>query len=688
MGQYYHKKKWISLIISILRNATVADYETTQDFINEYEDCELTFYIRTKETDYSYIKIYPNWKDEKKRLSSISIPYLTCNNTNLMSEFIEPFLVALSQFLPEEERLQLPHSWKENENEENFQSVNNDPEIREIATKEKIKKDIIVNFEFDIEECDNDELRINGKRTGTFGGGQQKSIVIQKNWIPWIISTLRNLSVDNYQTGVESIINKCGTCQLTLSICLIGDGYSYIKIFPMWKDEKKISPALEIPFFPCHTKNEQSHTLKGVGTYTRFEFNFEELDNDLKIMSEFIEPFLVALSQFLPKEDRKKLSPPWSPKGELRINTRTGSDYGAGSWDSWDSVVIKKEWIPWIITTLRNATEEDFCPPEWRRYFKNAYEDCTLGICVWLEHDLYYSHIEIFPRWKDEKRWTPAIEIPYRYGNKARAMSEFIEPFLVELSQFLTEEEREKLPPRVRMMRDKVKPQEYFDERFNKDSQNLKKILQTYHRDIETDEHRAEPDIRAFKYQIYTYAFYKFYTGYSLGLDMPELLPEVDLILRHLIDAQEGTDNYEDMETILYFIVLFNRTEFLDDYKKLLQKSEQRDFYLDYLMVTVDPTWQLHTQKLRCPKHTQPLYEVVMLSKENKAEAVQRLRRYLKRQWILTLRKGVITHHDLKDNNYRGFWCIAAAALVKALKLDDTELKDCKYYPYDMAHFC
>ena len=682
------KKKWISLIISILRNATVADYETTQDFINEYEDCELTFYIRTKETDYSYIKIYPNWKDEKKRLSSISIPYLTRNNTNLMSEFIEPFLVALSQFLPEEERLQLPHPWKENKNEENFQSVNNDLEIREIATKEKIKKDIIVNFEFDIEECGNDELRINGKRTGTFGGGQQKSIVIQKNWIPWIISTLRNLSVDNYQTGVESIINKWGTCQLTLSICLIGDGYSYIKIFPMWEDEKKISPALEIPFFPCHTKNEQSYTLKGVGTYTRFEFNFEELDNDLKIMSEFIEPFLVALSQFLPEEDRKKLPPPWSPKGELRINTRTGSRFGAGSWQSWDSVVIKKEWIPWIITTLRNLTYRDYCLGE-QDYIECEYEDCTLIISLYI-FEKGGSFIKIGRLWKNEKRRTSAIEIPYydAAGNKAKLMSEFIEPFLVELSQFLTEEEREKLPPRVRMMRDKVKPQEYFDERFNKDSQNLKEILQTYHRDIETDEHRAEPDIRAFEYQIYTYAFYKFYTGYSLGVDMPELLPEVDLILRNLIDAQDGTDNYEDMETILYFIVLFNRTEFLNDYKKLLQKSEQRDFYLDYLVQTVDPTWQLHTQKLRCPKHTQPLYEVVMLSKENKAEAVQRLRRYLKRQWILTLRKGVITHHDLKDNNYRGFWCIAAAALVKALKLDDTELKDCKYYPYDMAHFC
>lgn len=26
--------------------------------------------------------------------------------------------------------------------------------------------------------------------------------------------------------------------------------------------------------------------------------------------------------------------------------------------------------------------------------------------------------------------------------------------------------------------------------------------------------------------------------------------------------------------------------------------------------------------------------------------------------------------------------------MVKALELDDRELRDCKYYPYDMAHFC
>ena len=238
-------------------------------------------------------------------------------------------------------------------------------------------------------------------------------------------------------------------------------------------------------------------------------------------------------------------------------------------------------------------------------------------------------------------------------------------------------------------MRDTVKSEEYFRERFTKDSENLKEQLQDYHNDIEIGPHPEKFNIESYKHFIYINAFLKFNSGYSLGLDMEGLLPEVHLMVRNLIDIQKMRNvGYSEMEDILYFIILFNLSEYLDEYKELLKKSTMRDFYLDSLMQTLDSSWQIRTEKLWCPKHTQPLYEVIMLSKENKAEAVQRLRRYLKRQWILTLRKGVITHHDLKDDNYRGFWCIASAALVKALKLDDTELKDCKYYPYDMAHFC
>ena len=125
-----------------------------------------------------------------------------------------------------------------------------------------------------------------------------------------------------------------------------------------------------------------------------FEYNFEELDNN-----------------------------------ELRINGK--SSYT----DEWDTIIIKKEWISWIITTLRNLTYEDY--NTWQKGIENDYEDCELLILVYLFEG----------EWKDEERITPAIKIPYLSWNKRLLMSEFIEPFLVALSQFLTEEERGKLPP-------------------------------------------------------------------------------------------------------------------------------------------------------------------------------------------------------------------------------------------------
>ena len=231
-------------------------------------------------------------------------------------------------------------------------------------------------------------------------------------------------------------------------------------------------------------------------------------------------------------------------------------------------------------------------------------------------------------------------------------------------------------------MRDTVKTEEYFRERYNKDASDLAEQMSKYK---EVISHPDKYNVWSFKYDIYMEAAAKFYAGYSLGLGMKELLPEVDLIITNLIDTMEERDSgYDDMALIIYLIILF------DEYKELLIKSEYWDVYLENLIQILDPTWQISTEELCCPKYTNAVsvYEVVVLSKENKAEAVQRLKKYLKRQWFMSLTEGVITNRNLKTGWYRGYWCVAAAALVKALKLDDTELKDCKYYPYDMAHFC
>ena len=63
------------------------------------------------------------------------------------------------------------------------------------------------------------------------------------------------------------------------------------------------------------------------------------------------------------------------------------------------------------------------------------------------------------------------------------------------------------------------------------------------------------------------------------------------------------------------------------------------------------------------------------------------LKKYLEKEWFKTLKEGLITNQQLQKGMYRGYWCLESAVLVKTLKLDDTELKDCKYYPYDMAHY-
>ena len=71
-----------------------------------------------------------------------------------------------------------------------------------------------VNFEFNFEELDNNELRINGRRTDSYGVAMWDSIIIKKEWISWIITTLRNLTYEDYNTWQRRIINDYEDCRL------------------------------------------------------------------------------------------------------------------------------------------------------------------------------------------------------------------------------------------------------------------------------------------------------------------------------------------------------------------------------------------------------------------------------------------------------------------------------------------
>ena len=97
-----------------------------------------------------------------------------------------------------------------------------------------------VNFEFNFEELDNNELRINGRRTDSYGVAMWDSIIIKKEWISWIITTLRNLTWLDYNSGEKEIVKEYDDCELAIIMFLLEGEYSFIKIFPVWKDEVDI----------------------------------------------------------------------------------------------------------------------------------------------------------------------------------------------------------------------------------------------------------------------------------------------------------------------------------------------------------------------------------------------------------------------------------------------------------------
>ena len=71
------------------------------------------------------------------------------------------------------------------------------------------------------------------------------TIIIKKEWISWIITTLRNLTWMDYNSGGKEIVKEYDDCELAIIMFLLEGEYSFIKIFPIWKDEERITGSVK-----------------------------------------------------------------------------------------------------------------------------------------------------------------------------------------------------------------------------------------------------------------------------------------------------------------------------------------------------------------------------------------------------------------------------------------------------------
>ena len=133
-----------------------------------------------------------------------------------------------------------------------------------------------------------------------------------------------------------------------------------------------------------------------------------------------------------------------------------------------------------------------------------------------------------------------------------------------------------------------------------------------------------------------------------------------------------------------------NFMQLVDYVQRLDEEAKPADWTPDLLLWFLlnsrlkDNEKRTHAQKLGFPRECKGLYKVTQAT-DSKA-ALKALKDYIGKWYNLNKDAPWYNSH-LKKNCYSGYWAWEVAAVAKVMHIDDTDLKDNPYYPYDMVHW-
>ncbi len=225
-------------------------------------------------------------------------------------------------------------------------------------------------------------------------------------------------------------------------------------------------------------------------------------------------------------------------------------------------------------------------------------------------------------------------------------------------------------------MRDKIKDIEYFNSFIDEETERVEFFLENLESG-EVDPERIHP----VKSMVHDLKLGIMVAKYSKGDNLSTLEKEY-LDLLHGWKETWEPDYYNKNLKMISLGVLFDADKtFATGIREMLKKSDIDDWLLNFLLDSWDNEQMNGDSKLLFPKSFSRLQEVVFA--ENKVEI---LKKYLTDDWY-NEDCGCYAAHKSKQNIYYGYWSFEAGAVSKILKLDDDNLKDVSYYPYDLVHY-
>ncbi|WP_158701659.1 PoNe immunity protein domain-containing protein [Lentibacillus sp. Marseille-P4043] len=237
------------------------------------------------------------------------------------------------------------------------------------------------------------------------------------------------------------------------------------------------------------------------------------------------------------------------------------------------------------------------------------------------------------------------------------------------------------------MVRDKMKNEKYYIDYIEEENERIAKFESM----VELLTKNRGPNDKGVKkgnYHIYGLKFSKLTAMYSLGVSLEEIkefYPEVVNIMEKAWNSDSG---YVEM---LWMLSIGNMLK-IDDKQfdrlvKLIEIQKVEDFLYDYLIQAKQTkNWQQITGNLLYETPYLTLKQIIESNDKNYQSTT--LKKYLEIDWYEGHDDmGWYASHNSKHDIYSGYWSFESGAIAQILKLNDNDLKNTTYYPYDMVHY-
>ncbi len=175
---------------------------------------------------------------------------------------------------------------------------------------------------------------------------------------------------------------------------------------------------------------------------------------------------------------------------------------------------------------------------------------------------------------------------------------------------------------------------------------------------------------------------------YSIGQNVTNIKTDIIELISIFENHWNSQVGYIQMLWLLSISIMLEvETDKFNQLVVLVKNDNPNDFLIDFLINYRKNNWNINYNYCKFEKPYKSLVEVIDLAKVDKVQSLQRLKLYLDKEWYKGHSAcGWHDSHKSENNIYSGYWSFESGAIVKILGLDDSSLKNQKYYPYDMVH--